>query len=762
MQLFPRLPRALATRLAHERAKLGIDELRELAELSHPSVSFSPTGGARISENTLGVLAEAVRSLAGECGYPEPRSVAAKDQFDGRLGKLLHRDAGLTASEASRDEVWNFLGCVLLPDVVRWRSSGDATPIKNFLGTDRGIDNTFGRCWWAAELLYDNLSPDDSYGLLVALGVDETVGFSRRARAITNRRVAAGLARTVVAIHAAGFEGPRLELMRDAMKRFLRLGSFVAFEFLTDDELELGMWTLVDASARYLTATADYRYTPPPRPVIAPSKPTSLPRWTSKGAEPLAAPASADADLSSLLAEIEVDSRGPNRFAIVKNWFGDLFGIEPSDVSIKRLSDPKNYRNRIGEALRQRPAVAVLLGTSDTTNIEDAIAERLHLSPGSTVLLCVQSSLESDWRVSFIYTSQGVADRLGSARAFPEARLVRLDLDTTPAHELPVEQRQLLMAELEVLPLGLGEPVAVVESTVRRVTGLTPRIKRISDAKNVGNRISEGLGTGAALLVIGVTFELFDMTVANAQEQLRELDPTYGIIIVPEDVEGCLAESPVYLGAELLEEDETAFDETDNVDTDNVDEEDLDEAPTATDQDSGATSFWDLESLDERSQMIVEHLLFQGPLQVPDAIRLAAERMREHGQLDYQRLRINGEIYSAISKVIEFGVRTGDFDRPRRGEVRAVLASPDDFTGDDWINALLSAMPRNEPMSRESVVRTVAVWAKQNIGLEYARLRPKGRIDGGVRNAIRTLLRRNILQATSRDELVLAHDTDED
>lgn len=763
MILFPGLPRALATRLAHERAKTGIDELRELAEPSHPSVSFTPTGGTRISEAALGELAQAVRSLAVECGYPEPRSVAAKDQFDGRLGQLLHRDSGLTASEASRDEVWSFIGCVLLPDVVRWRSPGDASPIKNFLGNDRGIDNTFGRCWWAAELLYDDLSPDDPYDVLVALGVDETVGFSRRARAITNRRVAAGLARTVVAIHTAGFEGPRLELMRDAMKRFLRLGSFVAFEFLTDDELELGMWTLVDASARYLTATADYGYTPPPRPVIAPSKPTLLPRSTSGETEPepMAAPADADADLSSLLAETEIDSLGPNRFVTVKTWLGDLFGLGPSDVSIKRLSDPKNYRNRIGEALRHHPAVVLLLGTSDIANIEDAVASRLHLSPGSTVLVCEQRSRESDWRVSSIYSSQGVADRFGSARVFPDARLVPLDLDATPSHEIPVEQRQLLVAELEVLPLGLEEPITVIESTVRRVTGVTPRTKRIVDAKNVGNRISEGLGTGAALLIIGVTSELFDMAVANAQDQLRELDPSHGIIIVAEDVEGCLAESPLYLGAELLEDDENASGDVDDADDEDLDDDELDAPPTATDPDSGATSFWDLESLEERSQMVAEHLLFRGPLHVLDAIRLAAERMREHGQLDYQRLRTNGKIHSAIVQAIEFGVRTGDFDRPRRGEVRAVLTSPDDLTRDDWINTLLFAMPRDEPIAREMVVRTVAIWAKENIGLEYARLRRKGRIDGSIRDAIRTLLRRKVLQATSRDELFLAHDADE-
>lgn len=758
MLLFPRLPRAVATQLAEQRAGLAIAELHELAELSHPSAAYAPTGGARISEDALGELATFVRSLAGECGYPEPRSVAAKDQFDGRVGQLLHARAGLSTSEACRDEVWNFIGCVLMPDVVRWRSPSDITPIKNFLGKDRGIDNTFGRCWWAAELLRDDRSPADPYGLLVELGVDETVGFSRRARAITNRRVAAGLARAVVDLHANGFHGPRLELMRDAMKRFLRLASFVGFEFLTDDELELGMWRLVDASARHLSATAGFGHDPTPPPVVTPSRPTALPtplptpppRKTP--AQP-PAPVTADATLSSLLLEIDVDSLEPNRFAKVKEWLGGLLGVDSSDVSIKRLTDAKNFRNRLGEALRRHPAVVLLLGSDDLTGIEAAIVSRLHLSPGSTILVGEQASLDGEWRVSLICSSKNLADHLGSTRVFPDARLALIELPEAPVCELSLGQRRQLEVELETLPFGLDEPIAVVEATVVRVTGLTPRSKRIVDAKNVGNRISEGLGVGAPFLVIGVSVDLFDSAIAKAREQLDELGRGHAVVVVPEDADGALAESPVYLDSEGPRDEDVGEDGGTHDDA----ESDGDAAAGIRTHES-AVSFWALETLEERSRMVAEHLLFLGPLTRHEAIRSAAELMREAGSLDYQRLRTNGRIHDAILQAIEFGLRTGDFDRPRWGHIRATLTSPDDFSREDWIRAFLSAIPRGEPIARETVVRMVAAWAAEMLGLEYERIRRNGRIDKGVRSAIRALVRRNVIEVTSPDEIVLVGD----
>lgn len=249
-RLFPQLPHATALTLAAGHGKASVEDLRAAATSHHAEQIFSATGGQQVSRSELDELAVDVRRL---CGETTPATV------DPHLTRKLHPWMRLTRQEASLDGVWSFLGCVLLPDVARWRFGGAATPEDRFIGAGRGLRNTFGRAWWRGELLLDDGHPPgrDPYWLVEELGEDELTGIVERPRAVASRRVAVALARALVAVDCKGL--PRTHVARDAFKLFLRRGYFVEFDALSTDELEAACQWFYRSSVRSLSNREERR-----------------------------------------------------------------------------------------------------------------------------------------------------------------------------------------------------------------------------------------------------------------------------------------------------------------------------------------------------------------------------------------------------------------------------------------------------------------------------------------------------------------------
>lgn len=244
-KLYPQLPREAASALAEQHGTKTVEQLEAVAATLHEQVVYSPTGGARISPGELAELAAGVRGL---------RANHSRQEFDGALARYLHAHADVTRSEAAAEGVWSFLGCVLLPDVVRWRFESDLTPPERFMGGARGLRNALGRCWWRGELLMDASAPHgrDRYWLLDELGDDELSGLTDRPRAVASRRVAVALAKALV--RADRGQLLRTDLARDAFKRYLRLSYFVAFDALADDELAVACQSLYRRSIKAMNA----------------------------------------------------------------------------------------------------------------------------------------------------------------------------------------------------------------------------------------------------------------------------------------------------------------------------------------------------------------------------------------------------------------------------------------------------------------------------------------------------------------------------
>lgn len=130
-----------------------------------------------------------------------------------------------------------------------------------------------------------------------------------------------------------------------------------------------------------------------------------------------------------------------------------------------------------------------------------------------------------------------------------------------------------------------------------------------------------------------------------------------------------------------------------------------------------------------------------GPLEKDAAVRKVAEHLRERGLVAYQRLRTDGRLYAELLDAVESAVKAGLLDRPRRGCVRAVKVHAQAFTTEDWRYALITNLD-GEPTDREDAIRAAAEWARENLGLHFARLRRDGKIVQGLRSAINSAIRR--------------------
>lgn len=255
--LYPRLPLAIATALAEERAGLEVIDLVGLGATSHEAVCFAPTGGNRVSAKQLEKLQKDVRVCAAKCGYPTASMPRAGEEFDVQCAALLHRSMQLYPAEAAHLEMWAFITTILLPDVVRWRFSGQITSLDRYIGGDRGLRrNTFGRLWWRAYLLNLELGGDDDYALLRQLTEDELVQITERPSIAENR----GLAKAVARAHISGAINhpnlPRRALMREGIKRVRRRLPVICYEMLNDQMLQADVDTAFAAAADALDALA--------------------------------------------------------------------------------------------------------------------------------------------------------------------------------------------------------------------------------------------------------------------------------------------------------------------------------------------------------------------------------------------------------------------------------------------------------------------------------------------------------------------------
>ena len=148
---------------------------------------------------------------------------------------------------------------------------------------------------------------------------------------------------------------------------------------------------------------------------------------------------------------------------------------------------------------------------------------------------------------------------------------------------------------------------------------------------------------------------------------------------------------------------------------------------------------------EEQVDQVWESLLGRGAVEKDEAIRIVANDLRENGLAQFQRLRQDGALYEAIASAITRGARAGSFDRPQRGHERALLPVAREYTQAEWRLCLLESLNQHA-IEEEDALRAAAEWARENMGLEFSRLREDGVILRGLRDALQDVIERGEIQ----------------
>src|SRR6056297_3232419 len=119
--LLPRLPGPASETVVRRFLDQGPSQwsgfnVRDLPE----AVRYAATGGSRITDGQLMSFRENLETLAKEHGFGASAGRAALASFDAEAAAWLADAEIVDSGEALRDDVWNFVGAVLAPDIVHW------------------------------------------------------------------------------------------------------------------------------------------------------------------------------------------------------------------------------------------------------------------------------------------------------------------------------------------------------------------------------------------------------------------------------------------------------------------------------------------------------------------------------------------------------------------------------------------------------------------------------------------------------------------
>lgn len=100
-------------------------------------------------------------------------------------------------------------------------------------------------------------------------------------------------------------------------------------------------------------------------------------------------------------------------------------------------------------------------------------------------------------------------------------------------------------------------------------------------------------------------------------------------------------------------------------------------------------------------------------------------KLRQFGEVLAQRTAASAGLYASTEE----------------NQVEACKANATAYTADDWRHTLLASLG-SDAVDRDDAIRAAAEWARDNLGLEFVRLRAAGQIVEGLRSAINRAIRR--------------------
>lgn len=228
--LLPRLSKSgVASILAAHalRAPPALDQAAALGTYAD-LISFAPSGGSR-SPETPYRIADGLRKIAGQCGYPK---VLSRAKFDRESAVYLAEHPALQSGEALRNDAWAFITTVVAPDLVGWRFKD-----LNKERFEGGVRNAFQRLWLRGKALDRGEHHPEQWRLTLSMPEDAAVQIVERPSLGGRPRVALALGEGWHRMIQSAPLGDHEQLMRTATKILRLQNELVDLMYLSDDEL---------------------------------------------------------------------------------------------------------------------------------------------------------------------------------------------------------------------------------------------------------------------------------------------------------------------------------------------------------------------------------------------------------------------------------------------------------------------------------------------------------------------------------------------
>lgn len=226
-ELLPQLDGATALELVDAARAKSLEEVAAELPALDVRVTVPPIGGKSVGEDQLYELRAGCLTIARDFGFPS-RKPSDLPAMEAAFSELIYDALRLSPYSASDDSGWSYLTCCWLLDIAIWRW-GESADSKRFVGDLNR--NTFRRLWWRRFTLGDEID-------LSRLQEDELVALFERPTIAGDARIAKQIVQRFIAFSSERSDVPSTALMRDVMKRILRLTPFIELASLDDATLE--------------------------------------------------------------------------------------------------------------------------------------------------------------------------------------------------------------------------------------------------------------------------------------------------------------------------------------------------------------------------------------------------------------------------------------------------------------------------------------------------------------------------------------------
>jgi hypothetical protein len=153
-------------------------------------------------------------------------------------------------------------------------------------------------------------------------------------------------------------------------------------------------------------------------------------------------------------------------------------------------------------------------------------------------------------------------------------------------------------------------------------------------------------------------------------------------------------------------------------------------------------------SIDELTEEAWKILFGLGAVTRTEALELVASGLHKKGLVRSRASKLGTRTGDLLYDVLKTAVGYGYLDTPSPEHFRAVLNNAEDYEPSDWRMCLFNSIEDESSIGREEAIVKAAKWAKENLALEYGRLKKNGTIWKHLDQAIETAIRNKEIKQT--------------